>query len=73
MEAFARNCPESPPSTNMESRDSALKVKLIMAGLVLKVLLLMWLMHEIAYLNVNSLGYPALIPEKVLAPACIIL
>ena len=30
-------------------------------------------MHEIAYLNANSFGYPALMPEKVFAPACIIL
>ena len=29
-------------------------------------------MHEIAYLNAKSLGYAALIPEKVFAPACII-
>ena len=72
MEAIARSCPESPPSTNMESRDRALKVKLIMAGLVFKVLLRR-LMHGKAYLNANSLGYPTLMPEKVFAPACIIL
>ena len=30
------------------------------------------LMHNIAYLNAKSLGYPALIPEKVFTPAYII-
>ena len=55
----------------MESRESALQVKLAMNMLVFKVLS-RELMHEIAYLNAKSLGYPALIPEKVFAPACII-
>ena len=71
MDALARSCPESPPSTSMESRESALQVKLAMNMLVFKVLS-RELMYEIAYLNAKSLGYPALIPEKVFAPACII-
>ena len=50
-----------------------MEFKLIMARLVFKVLHRRRSMHEIAYLNANSFGYPALMPEKVFAPACIIL
>ena len=66
------SCPESPSSANMEpSRERALQVKFAMKMLVFNVLRRK-LMHEIAYLNAKSLGYPALNPEKVFAPACII-